>query len=319
MMKPFKLNKTPHFIFRTFAIAFIVSITFISDLSQANRRTRSSEPLEASADHLMEAYSRARQNGTDPHYEYRKYCEEQGIPVSRLRNTGQEIVNRLNAARTETSERTTQPREPIQRTVYQPASTNLGGSLASRIERYSTSAEVNALVRYADSRALSTSHGLCVTWVKMAMMQSNVTGRDILTRRQVIDRRSGRSVTVTSTNGRQRNSGSVPGNPRLENSYPSGVNSLGLKSYLDRSGQYLNLLSDSSYRQRLQNNPELAPRGSILIWSGGDGHAEIRTDQGLVSDYRRNAGGLGRSFRLVGVYIKDMGPGSTQPIRVASN
>lgn len=87
---------------------------------------------------------------------------------------------------------------------------------------------------------------------------------------------------------------------------------------------FINLLDSEPYKSQIGINPNLAPKGSVLVYSSGIpcgpvkdcGHVEIKTDDpgkpGVVSDYYSNypisktpaAIKYGTQYKLVGVMIK---------------
>lgn len=178
--------------------------------------------------------------------------------------------------------------------VYQPATTNPGGPLADKIERYSRSPYANSLVKYMDRIAVyKSSQRKCVPAVQLGLMQS--------------------SATLTRNFQGRHSARSIAGEARLEDHYLSAPSAPALKAQLDQSGKYINLLDVPYYRQMLQVNGVLAgknaPRGTVLIWSygGKSGHAAVRTDQGIKSDYSQSEDDLmSNGFKLIGAYIPDM-------------
>jgi len=76
-------------------------------------------------------------------------------------------------------------------------------------------------------------------------------------------------------------------------SYPSTI-------YAREAGA--ELVSHHGFVRLPINNPDLAPVGSVLVYSGhGPGHVEIRTENGFVSDFRSSRA---CPWQLIGIYTK---------------
>ena len=98
----------------------------------------------------------------------------------------------------------------------------------------------------------------------------------------------------------------------LASGYLTGVSAMHAGRRLKAEG-FSNLLDTPEWKAKVKD-PSLAPKGAILVYSGGpNGHIEIKTgngrEGGYVSDYysdepRTGFALAGRERKLIGVYVK---------------
>lgn len=168
------------------------------------------------------------------------------------------------------------------------------------VARYSESPQVAKMISWVRNHKVPSSRGLCYRYVKEAlcgakkprckpgsMVQSYPAGNPVFA-----DRDS-----------------KVPRSSRV------GVNAI---KTLEKEG-FKNLMTDPDYK-KLIKNPSSAPKGALLIYTGGGngGHIEIKTDDGTKGSYISDfsapdsilqnelAGRASRRYQLVGVMIKPM-------------
>lgn len=89
--------------------------------------------------------------------------------------------------------------------------------------------------------------------------------------------------------------------------YLSGISAKSAGKFLEKAG-FVNLLK-TEYKEKIKT-PYDCPKGAVIVYSGGrNGHIEICTGTGFVSDYYSSEPRTGRSMSanrrtVIGVYIK---------------
>lgn len=168
------------------------------------------------------------------------------------------------------------------------------------IAAYSNSSAVSKAIKWAEKNSFKSSRGMCYRYVKEALCGAK---RPACKNDSLVDGYlSGNPVFADRAS-------SVPKSKRV------GTNAV--KTFEEQG--FKNLMTDPKTKDLIKN-PASAPKGAILIYTGGGngGHIEIKTGSGTkgsyVSDFSAPdsilqselSGNASRRYELVGVMVKPM-------------